>query len=323
MLETRFLRPIPSSERVLVGVDREGKPVSIEVVQRLVVVRAGDYTFAVPGPVTDVARAAGSQSDPGLRRDAVLWAGFSPGRRVLAARVTLDPARVRALLPLRVTVSRTGERVRLRIRNATAVRVPAFEADADPASVARALDAARAAANADGPLLDAFVDARGRVRTTLVTTAAPLRVTGRFGSKPISAVLGDERPLQLEVTLPAAGLPELRLRVEPVAPVRGLTPPKGRTWARARGVSGRGLLARAVRTRLEFARSRQYDQFLAVPDQTATARAVYEYRVVAPTAAPRPGQTSSDEDGSVVVTVAAVLLGALALAAGVVWWAHS
>jgi hypothetical protein len=323
VLETRFLRPIPSSERVLVGIDRNGTPVSIDVVQHLVVVRTGDYTFAVVGPVEDVVRAPGSESDPGLRRDAVLWAGFSPGRRVLAARVTLDVDRARAFLPLHVTVTRTGGRDVMRLRNVTAIRVPAFEADADAAGVARALDETRATARGDGPIRDAFVDVRG-VRTTLVTSAAPLRVTGRFGSKPISTLLGDGRPLQFEVSLPAgARVPPVQLRVEPVPPARGLTPPNGRTWTSAKGLPGRALLARAVATRLEFARARQYDQFLAVPDQAAAARAVYEYRTAARTTATPPAASPSDEGTSTAVKVAVALVAMALLAGGVVWWAHS
>jgi hypothetical protein len=323
VLETRFRRPIPSSERVLVGIDRDGTPVSVDVVQRLVVVRTGDYTFAVVGPVEDVVRAPGSESDPGLRRDAVLWAGFSPGRRVLAAGVTLDVGRARAFLPLRVAVTRSGGRATLRLRNVTRIRVPAFEADADAASVAPALDATRAAARGDGPLLDAFTNVRG-VRTTLVTTAAPLRVTGRFGPKQISTLLGDGRPLQFEVSLPSgAGVPRVQLRVEPVPPVRGLTPPNGRTWALVKGLPGRALLARAVATRLEFARARQYDQFLAVPDQAATARAVYDYRTVARTTASPREASPSDEGTNAAVKVAVALVAVALLAGALVWWAHS
>jgi hypothetical protein len=323
VLETRFFRPIPSSERVQVGIDRSGEPVSVQVVQRLVVVRPGDYTFAVVGPVTDVARAPGSQSDPGLRRDAVLWAGFSPGRRVLSARITLDVERARAYLPVRVTVARRGGRFTLRLRNVTATSVPAFAADAEPAGVAKALDATRAAARGDGPLGDAFANVRD-VRTTPVTTAAPLRVSGRFGPQRIATVLGDGRPLQFAVSVPAGGrVPRVQLHVEPVPPLRGLTPPNGRTWIDAKGLSGRALLARAVATRLEFARARQYDQFLAAPDPTATARAVYEYRTAERTTPPAPTTRPSDEGTSTATKLAFALVALVLVAGGIVWWSHS
>ena len=68
-------------ERVLVGIDTTGKPVSVAVVQRLTLQKLGDYSFAVPGPIADVEAAPGSDSEPGLRHDAILWSGFSPARR--------------------------------------------------------------------------------------------------------------------------------------------------------------------------------------------------------------------------------------------------
>ena len=78
-----------SDQRVLVGIDATGKPITIAVVQRLTLHKLGDYSFAVPGPIADVEAAAGSASEPGLRHDAILWAGFSPGNKTLAARATL------------------------------------------------------------------------------------------------------------------------------------------------------------------------------------------------------------------------------------------
>ena len=88
--ETRFpLKGILNAERVLVGIDATGKPVSVDVVQRLTLNGLGDYTFAVPGPVTDVTSAPGSASEPGLRQGAILWSGFSSGQKTLAARAAL------------------------------------------------------------------------------------------------------------------------------------------------------------------------------------------------------------------------------------------
>ncbi len=327
ILETRYLPPIPSSERIAVGVDASGRTVSVEVLQRLVMVRSGDYTFAVPGPVTDVQRAPESQSDPGLRRDAVLWAGFSPGRRVLAARITLVPARAAGLLPVHVSLQRVGGEVRLLVRNTTAVRVPAFTADAEPASAATALDAVRAAGRLDMPLTDAYVEVRGGLTATIVAAVAPLRVTGRLGAREFSALLGDGRPLELRVAAQAgARRPQFRMRVEPVPPLELLTPPGAPTWARAvrlGRLDGRQLLARAIGARLATARARQFDQFLAVPDTNAPAKAVFVYRTVKARAS-APVTPSNGNDGSnVLVTVVVLVAAGLALAGGVVWWAHS
>ena len=68
-----------SDQQVLVGVDANGKPVTLHVVQRLELPKLGDYSFTVPGPISDVEEAPGSDSQPGLRRDAIIWAGFSSG----------------------------------------------------------------------------------------------------------------------------------------------------------------------------------------------------------------------------------------------------
>src|SRR5439155_26244322 len=75
---------IAALTRVTVSVDRNGAPFAIRALQQLDVRRVGDYTFAIGAPVTRVQAAPGSQSSPGLRTGAILWAGFDPGRRLLA-----------------------------------------------------------------------------------------------------------------------------------------------------------------------------------------------------------------------------------------------
>ena len=80
LLETRLpTKPVVDDQRVLVGIDPAGVPVSVTVVQRLTLRGLGDYTFAVPGPIIDVVAAPGSASEPGLRQGTILWSGFSPG----------------------------------------------------------------------------------------------------------------------------------------------------------------------------------------------------------------------------------------------------
>ena len=88
VLPQMYLAPglhVASNELVRVGVDRSGRPNAVSVRQQLVVSGKGDYQLAVGGPVADVRRAPGSESEPGFRADQVLWAGFSPGRKQLAA----------------------------------------------------------------------------------------------------------------------------------------------------------------------------------------------------------------------------------------------
>ena len=122
-----------SAEEVRVGVDATGKPVSVVVLQRLKLSKLGDYTFAVPGPVAGVEAAPGSDSDPGLRQDAIVWAGFSPGHKTLAARVTTRVKPAAPLLPLRLTLTRTSDALVVRGENAIRrVRPGARRAGAGP-----------------------------------------------------------------------------------------------------------------------------------------------------------------------------------------------
>src|SRR5207253_7312200 len=97
---------VASTERVRVGIDPDGRPVAVRVRQRLVVAGKGDYQLAVGAPIVDVSRGPGSQSEPGFRVDQILWAGFSPGRKVLAADVRLRAAPAARYLPLRVHLQR-------------------------------------------------------------------------------------------------------------------------------------------------------------------------------------------------------------------------
>jgi hypothetical protein len=122
--ETLVPQGTTSNERVHVGIDATGKPVAVSVVQRLRLNRLGDYTFAVPGPIADVEGAAGTESEPGLRKDAIVWAGFSSGHRTLGARAKLRVAAASRSLPLRVDVARVGDTLVVRGENVTGAKGP-------------------------------------------------------------------------------------------------------------------------------------------------------------------------------------------------------
>jgi hypothetical protein len=144
LLETRLpIKATKSVQRVLVGIDGAGAPVSVDVVQRLTLHGLGDYTFAVPGPVTDVVAAPGSASDPGLRQGAILWSGFSPGRKTLAARATLKLSEAVPALPLRLTIAREGGTFTLRGENVSGTPGSLLAGPSDPAAIAAALDETR------------------------------------------------------------------------------------------------------------------------------------------------------------------------------------
>jgi hypothetical protein len=309
-------------------------------------VRAGDYTFAIPGPIADVRRAQGSDSEPGLRRDAIVWAGFSPGNRLLAARATLRVGAAASALPVRLLLSQTAGEVRLRVRNATAVRIQAFTGPAGPESAAEQLDAARAAARQGSPVTDAYVEMRGQPRSVLVDAYAPLELTGELRFPPgtleaaqieggrregdtvvFRARLGDQSPLELAVAVRGVdAVPRVRLVAVPVPPLDMLRP-SGASWAAAvrRGdANGARLLARLVRARLAAARADQYQRYLASPDPRGRTRAAYVYETAARRAVPAPPEPATEEGGAgVLTTVLLIAVGLVGLGGLAVWWARS
>lgn len=287
--ETRFLGTITSSERVRVGVDAAGAPVSISVVQRLLLPHVGDYTFTVPGPITDVAPVAGTQSDPGLRTDSIVWSGFSAGTKVLAARATLRVAPAAKLLPLRIR--RVGNAVVL--ENATAAKGTLLVGPVSARDVRIALRETRLRVVPDRYVAVPYLPKA--VQTTIV---APLRITGSIGSRRVRATVARRLVLRAPATA------QVHLLVTPVVPAVYLTPS----------------LAHVSWARLTAARVRQFGQYLANPDPNGSSTATYLY-VSAPRtqviAAAIPKHDGRDW------TLAYVLAGVLGAAGLAVWWAHS
>lgn len=233
--------PVVNDERVLVGLDGGGGVQRVVVEQRLLLTGEGDYQVRERGPAR-ASEALGDEPAPVTKFGAVVWQGFSPGRRELAARLTLDPVLEAARLPLRITAAYGGRplgpagrvpaagSVVLTLTSTTAQPATLPTAtDAPPGPVAAALDTARAAALAPaGPRLPAAglglptaVPTTGEAQVA-GTSGVPLRVTGR-----ITATAEDGRPLAVTVagpattalpdgaavagTLPAGGTAELRI----------------------------------------------------------------------------------------------------------------
>jgi hypothetical protein len=154
-LETRLPGRVEDTEHVRIAMDLDGTPVEVAVEQRLVVHGLGDFSFRVPGPAIDVEALPGSESEPGLRRGAILWQGFSPGRKELGARMQLYPEQEVQRLPIEVELEMSvdGEPVdpdepvngpfelTIRVANRTGVPIPVADADADPGLLAPAMDA--------------------------------------------------------------------------------------------------------------------------------------------------------------------------------------
>ena len=340
-----------TSERVAVGVDMTGRPVRIVVVQRIELVRPGDYSFYVPAPVLDVRAPAGARVQPGLLDQAVVWQGFSPGRRTLAARASLDVAKAARFLPLAVDLQtlvdgrplQPGEQrsgrleTVLTVRNRTATRVPALRGTGSPVRLAAFLDETRR--RLDRRVLTTTTTVPARAVPASLTVAAPFAVTGtlelpasardvrvqggtRVGRKiQFRGTVGEPLTVRVSAGVDRAAGPQLALLASPQRRA-ALTPPGGGTW-RAALASGRLERARifdaAVVAMLQFARANQYAEFLDSPGVPEKATAVYSYATSA-VASVKPAQAPASDDGvSTLVTVALAVAG---LGAVVVVWAY-
>jgi hypothetical protein len=324
--EVLFPPGMTSDERVLVGIGARGKPLSIAVVQRLVLHKLGDYSFFVQGPIADVEAAPGSDSEPGLRRDAILWSGFSSGTRTLAAKATLRVAPAAAALPLRVSIEREGNAVVLRGENTSSAPGPVLLGPVSARDAARAFGETRRRLPLGRGAPDVYVTVPRTPLSQSEPIPSPLDVQGELGGIHFRYRLGDGGPLQFERRfVNMAPRAKLRLLVTPVPPVRLLTPPGAASWAEAvrRGRVDRSrLLERVSQVRLMVARELQYQTFLANPNPNGRSSAVYVYETAKRTAA-APQSAPTDKGTSVWLT--ALLTGLAVLGAGglVVLWAYS
>ena len=335
VLASAYIAPglhIASTERVRVDVDGTGKPNAIHVQQKLKVKGKGDYQVAVSGPIEDVQRGPGSQSEPGFRADQVLWAGFSPGTKQLAADIALRVPPAASYLPLRLHLTREDGGVTLRVTNATTTPVMSYEGVVRPTEIARLLDATRRSSLAGERVKAAFATFLGTVRVPKrpLQIEAPLRVQGELdlpGREPVtfSRVLGDGQPLSFEVHAEGSGEPDLDLSASPAPVVHLLRPPGAPTWAAAikrRPIPAAELLSRLIGARFRLVRADQYRTFLADPDADGHSRAVYEYKTVA--AQGPQHQAAPARGGSNALVIALVILGSLVVAGGgLVVWAYS
>jgi hypothetical protein len=147
--------PVEDEEIVSVRSDLDGDPLSVKVKQWLRLHGIGDFFFRIPGPALRVEPLPVSQSPPGIRKGSILWQGFSPDGKVLAAEATLDPERELERLPLRVAVSvevdgrpllpnesRSGDlRARIEVSNVTSIPINLASGEVARQPLAAALDA--------------------------------------------------------------------------------------------------------------------------------------------------------------------------------------
>jgi hypothetical protein len=309
-----FKQRVASREHVVVGVDAAGRPASVSVVQRLRITGKGDYLYTVPAPVQSVAPTADSQSQPGQRTGAILWAGFSPGLRLLGVRARLGLGHAAAVLPLRLAVRASGGEVVLTLRNTTSVRVQTASARGDVPTLTRVLGLARRGIYPHGGV---GVSVLAPVLPRTAVVEAPLAVHGEVtvrggGRRQFALVLGDGRPLRRVLRFSGA-VPVIHLTVEPVLPRRTLAvgpkPDAGR------------LLDVAEDAYLRAARVHQYETYLANPGLgRVSSSADYTYLSAAPHA---PGVVRHDGGGLGAIGLVLVIAGAVVLAgSAVVVWAQ-
>lgn len=323
----RIRGTVEARERVSVGIDEAGTPTAVNVVQRLLVRALGDYAFFIPAPAVSVAAAEGSESQPGLRPNQIVWQGFSPRRKVLAAEAELRLADSVAALPLRVRLSGVPTRrgrfeLVVTLENATAAPGRTFSGDAVEADVAAAIRALRAAARIGRGAEGRTVRIRGGSIPRRVDASAPLAVRGtiRFPDGSVrdvtrtrfSGVVGGARRPTFRVTARGdalrAAAPSIRVVAEPL-PAAAVPPPSA------------GTLDAAILGYLRYARARQYQTFLANPDPAGPSRTTYVFE----TATPEPTAATPDPDPTDDPGLpAAVVVAGLALVGFglVVLWAH-
>jgi hypothetical protein len=293
---------VAATTTVRVSIDRAGEPFALTATQTLDVGVKGDYFFTIGAPALDVETAPGSESAPGLRSTSILWAGFDPGSRRLAANVVLDPTVAALTLPLRLEVT-AGH---ITLLNTTSTTVDGFTADAETPPLLRYLAQLRRDVEAGRAPTAGTASLTSPAHVATFRAFATLRVKGTIGGRSIDRLLG-----AAPVTIAAHGA--VRLTARPVPPLALLRPPR---------LSGRALLERVTLAVLGIARARQYDTYLGNPDPTGRNRTTYVYRSAKqqrPVTAATP--TPVRDHAVRTLLVVAALLAAAAL--GVVVWARS
>jgi hypothetical protein len=290
-LTERVHHRVAAETRIETLLDSTGRPFSVVATQRLDVQVKGDYFFTIGAPLLDVEAAPGSESTPGLRARAILWTGFNPTRRTLAARATLDPAAAAASLPLRLEVA-DGKTT---LVNATGTDAAAYSADAVRAPLVAYVDRLRSDLAAGRLPLAGSATTTSASRPTRVHVSIPLLVRGTVGGRTVDATVRDR------LVVPATGRvrltvePDMRLRIPDTAPL-----------------SGRALLQLATVVSLQAGRIRQYETFLGNPDPVGSSETTYVYRSAARPVSPvaaAPASAGGRDWTTVVAWVAALTVG--------------
>lgn len=183
LLPSNVPGPVVNDEVVRVGLAGDGGVRAVTLEQRLRLTGTGDYAIRERGPARE-ATSLGEDPAPVTRRGAVVWQGFSPGSRNLAARLVLDPLIEAVHLPLTVTATFTGADGQTRplddggaVPGPGTVAVTVTNATQQPAELPTGSDAPAAALA--GPLDLALQVARrpSAARLPTTDTGLPRRLT--------------------------------------------------------------------------------------------------------------------------------------------------
>lgn len=223
LLKSDVPGPVVNDETVNVGVGGDGSVAIVGADQRLSLTGEGDYSVRERGPARS-AVSLSSENPPITQRGALVWQGFSPGRRDLAARLVLDPQIEGPHLPLTLAVGFTGAdgrtaalapgghvpaagTVTVTVTNGTSQPQVLPTADDAPAAVlAPLLDTALAVSRRAGPdrlpSTDAGLPAEvqaGAVARVQAAQSVPFRLTGSL------TVAGATATVDGPATTPIAG----------------------------------------------------------------------------------------------------------------------
>ncbi|MCW2966767.1 MAG: hypothetical protein JWM71_539 [Solirubrobacteraceae bacterium] len=317
--EIRVPGLVDARQLVDVGLSPDGVPVSVTATVRLVLHGLGDYSFVVPAPATSVVRGPGSDSQPGLRDVGIVWQGFSAGRRVLSAIARLRPAPASAGLPLAVRVDRGPGSAVVRLTDLARRHLSVSTGSVPRSQLLTALEQLQRSL-LGSTFGGAPLYATGRSgKPASIVVAAPLHITGTItGSRSrraVDIVLGHGHPLDRAWTVPGAGTPDVRLRVELLAP-RTILPTLGEV-ARAR--QPLPLLQAALGA---LATTTLYRRYLGSPDPSAKTDTAYVYRSTNRLPS-LTGSAATTAGSAVLAILLVVVLVAAALSALAALWARS
>lgn len=321
--EVRVPGTLSNTELVRVGLGPDGRPHSVTVAQRMSIRGLGDFRFVIPAPALTVAPIGGSQSLPGLRQAGVVWQGFSPGKRLLGARIVLDTRSAAAGLPLRIDVERRAGVTRVRLENATAKQFAITSAGVSPSAAVQALGEIRAQLGqqlaAGRPLSVPPVEVEGNgAEQVVVSVATPVHVTGTVAmagarTTKVDATLGSDSRV---VRLLGDGKLTISLQASFAADRRVLLPT-------ARDLASSPDPLRLLQVGIaRGAVALQYQQFLASPKPDGASSTTYEFRTVRVSATPVRRPVSGGGGSDALWIALGVVGGIVALGGLTVLWAH-